>query len=356
MRAAAVALVLIVGAGVILWFGNTLNSWVLGGLIGGLAALLLSIPITLLLFLSITKRHEESREQKVGGAIYQEEIEPYNEIELSEEEYHLLPEASEADFYSEQPYRRRPNTQQFRVPQDLPGLPAAGQSHAAPRANQQPRPTAQLRRSGKTKNLSSTQGEHLSAAVREARREKLQEQSQQNDFEVRSHTRKPASTRAFSQSGSSRPTRKLPKPQIDRSTQEFSRPTSSYTSTEEYETDQWQSTGNIRRQSSATGKRRSVNPGRESNTEDYIIRDTPDHSSGRSSSKNTRRTMDTEENFSSTGSLRNPLVRRAPYTYEDDPERAYLARQIDQPVARRSSRRNEEDDIYYGGYYDEEES
>ena len=48
MKAVAVALVLIAGAAVVLWYGNTLNSWVLGGLIGGLAALLLSIPISLI--------------------------------------------------------------------------------------------------------------------------------------------------------------------------------------------------------------------------------------------------------------------------------------------------------------------
>jgi len=59
MRAAAVALVLIVGAAVVLWYGNTLNSWVLGGLIGGLAALLLSIPISLTLFSYLSRRHEE---------------------------------------------------------------------------------------------------------------------------------------------------------------------------------------------------------------------------------------------------------------------------------------------------------
>src|SRR5579884_3955072 len=59
MRAAAVAFVLIVGAAVVLWFGNTLNSWVLGGLIGGLAALLLSIPISLALFTFFSRRHEE---------------------------------------------------------------------------------------------------------------------------------------------------------------------------------------------------------------------------------------------------------------------------------------------------------
>src|SRR5579875_3002516 len=59
MRMALVALVLVVGAGVVLWFGNTLNSWVLGGLIGGLAALLISIPISVTLFFHLSQRHEE---------------------------------------------------------------------------------------------------------------------------------------------------------------------------------------------------------------------------------------------------------------------------------------------------------
>src|SRR5579875_661748 len=59
MRAAAVAFVLVAGAAVVLWFGNTLNSWVLGGLIGGLAALLLSIPISLSLFSFLSRRHDE---------------------------------------------------------------------------------------------------------------------------------------------------------------------------------------------------------------------------------------------------------------------------------------------------------
>ncbi|RAQ95061.1 hypothetical protein [Thermogemmatispora tikiterensis] len=59
MRAAAVAFVLVAAAAVVLWFGNTLNSWVLGGLIGGLAALLLSIPISLSLFSFLSRRHDE---------------------------------------------------------------------------------------------------------------------------------------------------------------------------------------------------------------------------------------------------------------------------------------------------------
>src|ERR1700693_3697850 len=59
MKAVAVALVLIAGAAVVLWYGNTSNSWVVGGLIGGLAALLLSIPISLTLFSYLSRRHDE---------------------------------------------------------------------------------------------------------------------------------------------------------------------------------------------------------------------------------------------------------------------------------------------------------
>ncbi len=59
MKAVAAALVVIAGAAIVLWYGNTLNSWVLGGLIGGLAALLLSIPISLTLFSFLSRRHDE---------------------------------------------------------------------------------------------------------------------------------------------------------------------------------------------------------------------------------------------------------------------------------------------------------
>ena len=47
-----------------------------------------------------------------------------------------------------------------------------------------------------------------------------------------------------------------------------------------------------------------------------------------------------------SGSLKNPLVRRAPYLYEDDPLRQELAQQIERPITRRSSRYEQ---------YDEEE-
>ena len=45
-----------------------------------------------------------------------------------------------------------------------------------------------------------------------------------------------------------------------------------------------------------------------------------------------------------SGSLKNPLVRRAPYLYEDDPLRQELAQQIERPTIRRSSRYEQYDD------------
>jgi len=45
-----------------------------------------------------------------------------------------------------------------------------------------------------------------------------------------------------------------------------------------------------------------------------------------------------------TGSLKNPLVRRAPYMYEDDPLRQELAQQIDVPFIQRRASLYEEDD------------
>src|SRR3954468_19523378 len=65
MRAVATALVLIAGAAIVLWYGNTLNSWVLGGLIGGFGALLLSIPISLVLFSYFSRHHNQHQLEEV---------------------------------------------------------------------------------------------------------------------------------------------------------------------------------------------------------------------------------------------------------------------------------------------------
>jgi hypothetical protein len=81
MKAVATALVLIVGAAVVLWYGNTLNSWVVGGLVGGLAALLVSIPLSLVLF-SYFARHREESEKHRDDA--------FNQESFAEEVYHHI--------------------------------------------------------------------------------------------------------------------------------------------------------------------------------------------------------------------------------------------------------------------------
>src|SRR5579864_5345919 len=138
MRTAAVALVLIVGATVVLVFGNMLNSWVLGGLMGGLAALLLSIPISLTLF-SFLSRHQDQRLGTMEPELEEislarsydydyedvevEEIQPVFEAEVDKYELPHHPERYE--------YRRRnPATRELPAPK-YPRLLAAGQSQAS---------------------------------------------------------------------------------------------------------------------------------------------------------------------------------------------------------------------------------
>jgi predicted lipid-binding transport protein (Tim44 family) len=123
MRAAAVALVLIIGAVVLLIFANTLNSWVLGGLIGGLAALLISIPISLFLFTILARRHDE--ELRALQEVLEEEmaaagIEGREYAEVYEANAYVL--SNEENFYNDARGRRLSGAR---------SLPAAGQSQAS---------------------------------------------------------------------------------------------------------------------------------------------------------------------------------------------------------------------------------
>src|SRR5947209_14975368 len=157
MKAVTTALVLIVGAAVVLWYGNTLNSWVLGGLIGGLAALLLSIPISLTLFSYLSRRHDE-RLQADADAYVQEEMSFAQVVEYSNythaparevyevAEYRSVEE--EDPFWDEQGQaenlRRIPNERQLpapRNPRQTPNrLPLAPQrGNYSPEERRQPK-------------------------------------------------------------------------------------------------------------------------------------------------------------------------------------------------------------------------
>src|SRR5579883_1186740 len=131
MRAVAVALVLIAGAAVILWYGNTLNSLVLGGLIGGLAALLLSIPISLTIFSYLARRHDDRlraelyEQEQMNMTLAQRHAYPARAervVDVYEEEDAYFP-VDEEEWSPEEAYDRRSR----RLPSSFPAEPAPQQ-------------------------------------------------------------------------------------------------------------------------------------------------------------------------------------------------------------------------------------
>ncbi|HYT34168.1 MAG TPA: hypothetical protein VEL69_03985 [Ktedonobacteraceae bacterium] len=342
MRAAAVALVLIVGAAVVLWYGNTLNSWVLGGLIGGLAALLLSIPISLVLFSYFSRRHDEQLRAEVQEEMSLAQILEYPE-DVYESEVDMLPPAE----YEQRDFR--PSTgRQFVPPYPLLPAPrqnqqttsenhasrqrtteyplqAARQPKSAPlapvnRGNpnvippRRPNTARQARNPGfNGYQPSSPRGMHQTAALRAARQEAAQ---QYDDFEVipsaskRSSVVRPAQNQAPQQGRPrvQRPAQKL-QPQAPRET---------YDRTREQQTDQ---------------------PGRRApQTDQFQPRTGP-------IARNPQLEAQRRDPDNITENLKRPLQRRAPYMYDDDPLRQELAQQIDVPsIQRRASRFEDEED------------
>src|SRR5947209_6511114 len=150
MKVAALALVLIVASAVVLIFANTLNSWVVGGLIGGLAALLISIPISLIIFSTFARRHDEHLYaqmllQHEEDLAYAEEDDDYDE-----EEYGRVYEA-DAYYVDEE-------EEEFELPRgrrqpELRSLPPAGQSYASLSA----RSTGRQRPAEPSQNVTSSQ-------------------------------------------------------------------------------------------------------------------------------------------------------------------------------------------------------
>jgi hypothetical protein len=362
MRAAAVALVLIVGATVVLWFGNMLNSWVLGGLMGGLAALLLSIPISLTLFSFLARRHDEqfrSAEQEVslaqsGDYGYEDHAEV---AAIYEEAYELSPEDA---WYEEYNNRRR----NLPAP-NYPRLPAAGQSHASasvdaglrqrnmeypPMLRKQPG-TAPLARG---KNVpaprpspasrtyypgfpgysgNSPRSLHQSAALRTARQEAAR---QRNDVEV-------VQSNAYN-------LKRLPPPRTRHNSMDLSlRPMEPRTSRQLP-----QQLPPIRRRRTVDAdfvppgysQRQVGNPQTEPISENAYYPQTGPARQQTTGQLGRNRQLNEQYHHPQTisgasGTIKNPLVRRPPYMYEDDPLRQQLAQQVNPPTVRRSSRYEE---------------
>lgn len=362
MRVAAVALVLIVGAAVVLWFANTLNSWIVGGLIGGLAALLLSIPISLTLFSFLARRHDEQL-----MAVEQEEVSlarsyDYNQAaefaEVYETDVYMLPPAQEEQSHERHipvtrnlpapVYARLPAPRQSQAsayPQHAVNrlaperLPAPGQSSALPQrstiysSGQQAQVTPVGRgKAAPTQHLTSDQrpyypgllgyrgsspySSHQSAALRTARLEAVQGR---NGGTTSNLKRLPSTRPTANRPAVPRPSRQLPeqplypaRPRRTIDEHSFAQP-QMRRQINEPQTDglhgRYPQTGPVRQQPRTGQMARNM----QADEQQY----------------------DAEIN---TGSLRNPLVRRAPYMYEDDPLRQELAQHIEAPTVRRSSR------------------
>ena len=399
MRVAAVALVVIVGAAVVLWFGNTLNSLVLGGLIGGLAALLISIPISLTLFSYLSRRHDEQLKAEAQEEMALAQLGTYAYPETSTEVYeaggYMLP----AEEYSEEDnYYRAPKARNLPVPSPYPRLPAGRQNQSptsesfALRQRSTEYPLTPERPERMPKDIrglqgnatsttnrravagrqvqypgfpgykaSSERGSHQTAALRAARQEATSQQQLYSDTEFfpTSPSRKLPMVRTEHNlvqqppgPNAPRTSRPLQQPQVPnqyrpkRTVDGSSVPpgngralprggeTSANQTTEslrsrmrEPQTDQLgrnPQTGSFRQQPAAPKTQQTGQIGR--NPQLDAQRRNPDAISG---------------------SLKNPLVRRAPYMYEDDPLRQELAQQIEAPSIRRSSRYLDyEDDEY----------
>lgn len=390
MRVAAVAFVLIVGAAVVLAFANTLNSWVLGGLLGGLAAILISVPISLALFTFLARRHEARQQSleevdaeelafaaqaqmdyndrmvyEAEGYTFSDEddlvlepsthsVQPYPRPPVSG--YLALPPAhedaafyedeQEADLFELRNYPRQPRRQVN--PQDqnyyAPGLPTGQPSTQETR----------FRRTHSTRSLS----EHKSTALRMARQEAQQQQQVRGNSG--SPSRRPQERRTTSPqrprtSRHLRPTSPPPKAPgssrpIDEQDLWSSRQAPNWYSLEDEDTLESEQLGTEHTQERYQQHypRRPAYP-RKPRASRYVEPLT----GSLDEDEDEQEEVDVRGSRRDTGKqgrpMRNPVVRRAPYLYEDDPLREEFAQQLERdrpPMTRRSSRyeQYEEDD------------
>ncbi|GAC1628032.1 MAG: hypothetical protein NVS4B11_25690 [Ktedonobacteraceae bacterium] len=380
MKAVAAALVLIAGAAVVLWYGNTLNSWVLGGLIGGLAALLLSIPISLMVFSYLSKRHDERLqvEEQEEIALARESYDyPHIPARVARrprevEGYVVTDETPQVAWQEEASMPRVPralpppiqqrqgsaskdqgskNSDRLPVPQNGTYVPVQRPQQARPGGKE----TTNLRATTKKINSAAFPGyeatsslsHHRSEALRTARLEAAK-QRQDDDVEVlptnnpkRGLSVRPNQALAKHNEHTTsvmpqRPARQLPQQTAN---QPRSRRVINSSPSQQAEraslSTEGESAGTVRRPEPRT---------------DYISNQLPQTAPLRRSSQTGQSARSSQEyeqssnTESTSGNVNRPLVRRAPYMYEDDPLRQELAQHLDAPAVRRSSRFNGDDE------------
>ncbi len=337
MKVVAAALVFIAGAAVVLWFGNTLNSWVLGGLIGGLAAILLTIPISLTLFSYLSRRHDEQlrAEAELGGDEYSQVYE-YEDVPARvvrgtyAAEGYALEAGPEELYYEEEEYYQPRALSPRQVQRSLPApqrtseqsqtmnrLPAARQNARSPL----PRPPGY--------EPGSVLRSQKSAALRAARLEKAR---QDDDVEVmptytskRMPTVRPDPTEQHDQMPRPRYTHQLSQRDLQSPlpTQRSRRFVDSSPPDELSPFDE----GGVYRRG-------------DPETENLAQNLYPYTGSFRRPTGQIARNPQISDHQaeSPSGSIKRPLQRRAPYMYEDDPLREELSQQLRPPIVRRSSR------------------
>jgi hypothetical protein len=373
MKAVATALVLIAGAAVVLWYGNTLNSWVLGGLIGGLAALLLSIPISLTLFSYLSRRHDErnraeaeeeaflhqeyeyqARLPRRGRRVYDVENDAQYANEVAEYEDHFY----EDDYHSPQhnSSRNLPVPSSSHLPmhnQSMNRLPAHQRRSDALAARPEADEMAQVQRKEMPERrttrrihypgspgygaVSYRYNKHRSAALRAARQEAAYEDDGIEESPSHFSRSLPSATgyhQALSRYATpqQRASRKLSESTDDhartRSRRVIDAPSASHNLPPAH------NHAYLPAPHESDPQTDQIAPG--------FLQTGPIHRSARTDQL-AHLSQEKEGSGSPetiTGNLTRPLVRRAPYLYEDDPLRQELP-QIDPPTIRRSSRLRE---------------
>ncbi|MBE3557801.1 MAG: hypothetical protein IMW89_01060 [Ktedonobacteraceae bacterium] len=361
LKAGATALVLIAGAAVVLWYGNTLNSWVLGGLIGGLAALLLSIPISLMLFSALARRHDERLREEAQVAVSFPHVDHHPEM--------LSSRVVSSTSYEEQgpqylPAESYDEAWQLRAAQAVRNLPAPAPSHRLPVASERqhtgtsltdrlaPSPSQMQGKSASGRRITrkicypgipgyetgSSRSLYQSAALRAARQEVARQFEGTDIEEIPTHLSRRPVSRSLDQAlpeweqRAKRPSRQLPPPPLQPEPRQSSYDTAPSGPSEQppnmYPRRPRQrapNAPNAQDEHTTTTARLARNPMPQT---DYLNRP----------GQFTEMDEQDLDLPATTGSLQRPLLRRAPYMYEDDPLREELARQFDGPITRRSSR------------------
>ncbi len=352
LKAVATALVLIAGAAVVLWYANTLNSWVLGGLIGGLAALLLSIPISLTLFSYLSHRHdghssmeEEKYQESVSLSYDYEEVSEraLRKISIEEEnEYLSYHRGVWGEEYEENDHHYFPDSSRRRLPAPRVSTPNQQPVHRSISTQHSARETRQL--SARDTDMGSqhttsrrpnnpdfsgyqpemTRGQFQSQALRIAREEAYR------------RSEKEEAMADFPLHRSRRPSSPLRTRRLDTTWKEKPITPYSYRQDPEDLLDEQDAYPPVQPRYLRRGRRivdASLSPNspyRQSldSTEDQA------YQTGRSSDSEAE---DFDETYI-TGDLKKPLVRRAPYMYDTDALKNELSQQVDPPITRRSSR------------------